>query len=224
MAEKEANTEIPKTGVIIPLDVRCGHCYHFDKQRAERYPDICSRLGILKIGRPCVAFMANVNTLSLKNEENHSFAAILEKIPTTRLAAYAALINQERTTRRRGYKLGQVVYVKLLPDDYLSNYAKAWVLLAKKNTVIVQGQKGFRGSFLQTSVLTEAQFTKKRQALIARKRINDPNYKKYMTALAIKIEPKELKDYVPPTIDDLNVVRPPKKAPIKQDLSAIIIR
>jgi hypothetical protein len=218
VSEKDDEKELPqsKQGVIVPLDVRCGQCYHFAKERATRYSDVCSKLGVLPLGRPCVAYLANVNSMSLHTDEGKTFAEILDKIPTSKLTAFAALINQERTTRRFGFRHGQQVYVRIFPDEYISNYVKVWIMLVSKNRVLVQGVKtDFRGSFLKTSILTQEQFEVKRKALRARRRIIDPKINQY-TTWRPKIVPKAVAEYEPPTIDnvpkDMRRPLPPKNA------------
>lgn len=58
----------------------------------------------------------------------------------------ASLLNQEKATRRQGFRFGQLVYVRMYPGEYMSNYAIATVIQADKDQVYVEGKnRNIRG-------------------------------------------------------------------------------
>jgi hypothetical protein len=197
----EENTELPKQGVIIPLTVRCRDCFHFMRQKASGYKDICSRMGILSSGRPCTKFMPDAKIFSLESDDGRDLRNFISSISATRLSLYASLLVNERVTRRQGFNFGEQIYVRLFREDYLSNYGKAWIIMATPQRVFAQGENDkFRGNFLRASVLDVEQFARKRKALISRQRLIDPNLQSYT-----RWRPKTKMDvgYEPPVIDGI---------------------
>jgi len=195
MDDNDVQIETPKQDAIIKLDVRCGNCYHFCHQRAPRFSDVCEKIGILKIGRPCTSFLVDAHIFDLKQNEGRDLREFIGKLSSTKLALYAALLIQEKQTRRYGLRHGELVYIKIFPDDYLSNYFRAWVIMADKRRVFVQGtDKSFRGMFMPDSVLDIADFIKRRADLVKTKRLIDPNLNRYTewrprSKVDIKYEP-----------------------------------
>lgn len=195
----EENSEIPKTGIIIPLEVRCRDCFHFRHQKANGYKDICERLGILPQGRPCAKFLPDAKIFDIEVDDGRNLRTYLGSLPASRLALYASLLIQEKNTRRQGFHFGEMIYVRLFREDYLSNYARAWVIMANSQRVFVQGtDHKFRGNFLRSSILDAEEFIRKKKALISRKQLLDPNLAKYT---GWKPNKKLTIDYVPPVVD-----------------------
>jgi len=190
----------------INVEVRCKDCYHYTHVRAGEFTDVCSKLGVLPIARPCKNFLVDFNSFLIHKKIHQEFADCLDQIPTARLSAFAAFIQQEKTTRRYGFSYGEKVYIKIYPDEYLSNYVSACVIEGGKKRIFVQGlNQKFTGMFLPQSVLSGKDFSNRKKFLIERNLIRDPNLAKYTTW---KMTPKVKLDYEPPSIDDvMNTVK-----------------
>lgn len=176
----ELALEIPKQNEIISIDVRCGDCFHFNNQRAPTFNDICKNIGILKIGRPCSSFLVNAHVFDIKAQEGRDLREFVGQLPSQKLALFSALLMQEKRTRRYGFRHGEMVYIRMFPEDYLSNYFRAWVIMADRRRIFVQGtDKNFRGVFVPSSVLDAVDFLEHKKKLIERKALVDPNLRKY---------------------------------------------
>jgi hypothetical protein len=214
----------------VVLAARCKNCLHFRSQRSQYFSDVCSKLGVLEAARPCQHFKVDANSFGVETVEGAKFAEFIGQLPTTKLAAFAALLTQERTTRRVGYRHGELVYVHVYPGDYLSNYAKAWVIMADRNSVFVQGNKRpFRGVLMRDTVLKVEQFEQKRKVLRARRRLLDPELSRY-TGWRPPRSLDILKTMEQPTIDELTAgnfpvagkAKPRRKLSRRSDLTQIL--
>jgi hypothetical protein len=92
------------------------------------------------------------------------------------LPVVAALVNSETKTRMHGYSFGERVYVRVYTGsgDYLGNWAQAKVISADKDTVYLQGRKGFRASVHPSSVMKREDFIQHRAKLEKEGRLVDP--------------------------------------------------
>lgn len=118
--------------------------------------------------------LANIHNADLVKLRHWKSNKSVNNIPTS-LIAY-----NEIKTRYNGFSLGEIFYIKIFQDDYLSNYAKVVVLASTKNYVYVQGyykDKLFYCELYPSSLLTESQFLEKRKYLIDNNLIEDPNDK-----------------------------------------------
>jgi hypothetical protein len=216
----------------VVLAVRCKHCIHFRAQRSQYFSDVCAKLGVLEAARPCQHFKVDANSFGIETAEGAKFAEFIGQLPTAKLASYAALFTQERTTRRVGYRHGELVYVHVYPGDYLSNYARATVIMADRNHVFVQGNKRrFRGVLMRATIFKVEQFEQKRKVLRARRRFVDPELRKY-TGWRPPRSLDILKTMEQPTIDELTAGNfpiagkakpPPRKLSRRSDLTKILV-
>jgi len=198
-----------RSPVILP--VRCRDCYHFQQRHAPDYADVCEKLGVQGIARPCSKFLPNAMAFDVKSADGKDLREYIGHVPTARLNAIAALIVQEARTRRLGFHHGELVYVRMFGGDYLSNYFRAYVIMANRRYVFVQGRSGFkRGSFLATSVLDAEDFARKRKALIARKQLIDPKLSEHTSW---KPPTKVDVNYEPPVWDGMLPAEKKKKRP-----------
>jgi hypothetical protein len=182
----------------IALNVRCGSCIFFEDRAHQAFKKPCSTLGVKKFSRPCIKFFANPFHFLQDDPEYKLVNRLLVKYGK-QLPTLVAWLNQESSTKKTGFTFGQTVYVRMLGDDYLLNYAKATVISSSKEQVYVQGKKlGKGGTYLHDSVLTEEQWSRKKKNLIKHKRIRDPKEKEYYK---ITVTPKKAVDYEIPTID-----------------------
>ncbi len=190
--------------------LKCGQCKFFkqfgfysisgDSQKREKVP--CNELGILETSLPCPNFSISPYKINFKNKEGveRLLEKILQKITKKDLALFSVLINQEQRTRKKGFYFGQIVYLRLFGEDYLSNYVKAKIINATGEYVHVQGDKGFNATLFIDSILTKEAFIKKQVELTKKNKLLDPNFAKHT-----KFDSKKLKlfkaDYKPNTID-----------------------
>lgn len=192
----------------LALGVRCKSCLFFKHAATFKLP--CSEMDVKSFARPCSRFTANHYAFDFLDGGHQQIAELMARLKDSRIADLTALFNQELRTRKQGYRHGQIVYVRMFSDDYLSNYARAKVVLATKEYIYLQGftkkSRSFRGSYLRKSVLTEEQFERKRRRLIKAGKLRDPALAQYTAwKPPVKRGKDPLKDYVVPTIDVLTL-------------------
>jgi hypothetical protein len=187
----------------------CGSCVHLNCIPA--FAEVCSKMGIGPYHDICEKYQFNWKLIDLNNKEQFDLLDNISKLSTDQLLIVADLLRAEKLTRNRGFRFKEPVYVRLFGDNYLSNYAKGWVILAAKSYVYVQGtSSSYYGAFLRSSVIKEIKFIKLANQLILEKKINDPKMKDYTK---IKHKVKNIGDI--PTIDKLlseEVAKMPKQS------------
>ncbi len=200
--EEPKPLQTPKHNQAPILAVRCENCIHFAKYRAKQFKDLCSNLGVQEKSRPCSYFFANPFVFKPKQEEFQIFRDMLSDLPKSKLVALLGMVQQEVVTRRTGFEFGDVVYVRVIGEDYLKNYASAIVVAANRTHVYVQGKRRkFTAMLLTESILTPDKWKRKKAALISRNRIRDPKSSQYYNASYAR---KRSIDETVPTIDQFN--------------------
>lgn len=202
--EIPAPLEEPKHRKGPTLAVRCRNCIHFRRQRAKAFKDVCEKLGVKGESRACSYFFANPFYFKRKEEEFKVFEDMVRDLPRAQVQSLIGWMQQELVTRRSGFAFGQTVYVRMVGDDYLRNYAKGIVVSADKTHVFIQGDEkrvSATMTLMKDSVFSEEKWKKKRAALIARGRVRDPNASKIFSAREAR---KRTAQEDVPTIDDFN--------------------
>jgi hypothetical protein len=175
----------------------CGTCVHFKSIPA--FAEVCSKMGIGHYHAICEKYLFNWKLIDVHNKEQRVFLSKISNLPVEQLVLIADLLRAEKLTRGKGFKFKEPVYIKLFGDDYLSNYAKAWVIMAAGAYIYVQGKNSsYYGAFLKKSVIKEARFINIAAKLIDNNRLVDPKIKDYTK---LKVKPKSLEDV--PSIDAL---------------------
>jgi hypothetical protein len=188
----------------------CKFCVHH--KVIPQFKEVCSKMGIEEYHRACNHYTFNWKEIT---PEIGAKAELLATIPTNQLMLLADFIRAEKITRGKGFRFLAPVYVHLIGEKYLSNYAKAWVITAARKYVYVQGKNGaFCGAFLKTSIMKEDKFADVCAKLILEKKIIDPKYRSYFTKAPPKI--KSISDI--PTIDDAKPPAPKKKFSLNYSL------
>lgn len=206
VVESPLNLKDKKRQPVV-LGVKCKSCIFYKDRAYQAFKKPCSQLGVKQFSRPCQHFFANPFTF-LKDDPEFKLAKKLLIKFGKQLPSLVGWLNQELATKKTGFSFGQIVYVKLIGEDYLLNYAKATVVSANKEYVYIQGNK-FRGTYLHDSVYTEDEWKRKKRTLVKHKRLRDPKHADYYK---IKVTPKKAIDYEAPTIDDFaKVYSKPKK-------------
>jgi len=209
MADEKENRKIP-TPVNFDLrtnltcNVRCNSCIYFENRAHSKYKEPCNSLGILAKSTPCNKFTPNPAKLNFRSDKIlRQISRVLAKIGKEHLPLIASVLLRESKTRNKGFNFGQVVYVRIFGDDYISNYRKAYVVFAERKLVYLTGGKNinseteFTASVGTQYVLSSDQWEKKKSALKAQGKLKDPKLPRY-----IKVTKKPSWDYEPPTIDD----------------------
>jgi hypothetical protein len=184
------------------LLVTCGECIHF--KVIPQFSSVCEKLGIRDYAKPCSKFLLNWKDIQF----NEEFTKVLKNTETTHLSKMVALVNAEISTRRAKFAYGMVVYVRMFGDDFISNYAKCYVICAQGRYVYVQSAKDqYYGAFLKASVYKEKPFITKITQLAKARKYTDPKLKTYtQTKLPKASATTKIKDI--PSIDD--VIKPKK--------------
>ena len=204
-----------KTAIPTPLDINlnassltiklsCGDCRHFTRMAFPEYGSVCSKIGIVEEAKPCKRFTPDSRLVEFQSDPDLvQFATFLATVPTSKLGVIASILTREHRTRKQGFNFGEVVYLRVFGDDYISNYRRCRVVQADARYVHVEGKKGFTATVLKTSLLNFKQFKKKRAELEAAKKIRDPKYKNYFAVpdVAAKKAAEILNSLVPPTLD-----------------------
>jgi hypothetical protein len=175
---------ISPTSKPVTVNVTCRDCIFFEREAnftdgKEKRP--CKQLGRLASQLPCVAFKVSPYQMDFNGADMLTFANIISNIPNGKLPLLAAILLQENTTRKNGFKFGQTVYVQVFPDDYLSNWAVAKIIAVDSKWVFIQGKRGFRAKVAHSSVLREIEWTEHSRKLRGLGRFSDPNLNKYTT-------------------------------------------
>lgn len=197
--------------IAIP-GLACRHCLFFRKEGLyedekdkvrERTP--CKNLNVLPTSKPCPNFSVAPEEFNFTDVEDPTvlLAQLLSGLDEKRLPQFAAHLVELYKTRKKGYRFGETVYVRLFGDEYLSNYAAVKVVKAKEITeklyqtssldpqvgrqlvrqrrlvLYLQGHGNMRLRLYDTHVLREKEFAARIKDLQARKRLADPKYSTY---------------------------------------------
>jgi len=171
------------------IAAKCKNCLFFSNAAYKAFKKPCKTLGVKSFSRPCEHFFANPFEFIL-NDKRHKLIATLIKKYEDDLPGIVAWLNQEIYTRKKKFYYGQPVVVRMLGEDYLTNYAQAWVVSANSEHVFVQGKK-FKGTFLHESIILNEDWVRKRAALVKHKKIKDPKAKDYYIISKKRITPKK---------------------------------
>lgn len=166
----------------VTIKVTCGDCIYF--KHAAYYtdghkPQPCSVLGRSAKQTPCPAYQMNPYEIDFNNSAVMTLSKLSMLTPPDKLSILAALIMQESLTRSKGYYFGQNVYVRIYPEDFISNWAVAKVLFANNKDVYVQGKRGFRALFKHESILSETRWVQHEKHLRSIGRLIDPQLQHY---------------------------------------------
>ena len=215
MASKreKPKVEIPNLGKDLVIGgLFCKHCaffqregiYEFDKDKTrERTP--CHNLGVQPNSKPCPNF--SVNPYEFDFNEVDGATALLSELfrglDERKLPQFAAHLMELYKTRKKGFKFGETVYVRLFGDEYVSNYAAAKVIKVKETierpwtgpsldpaiqrrrlrqkvlVVYAQGAGNLRMQLKAESVLREKEFAARLKIMQKAGRLIDPQYARY---------------------------------------------
>lgn len=182
----------PENNKPVVLPLKCGTCVFFKTLKYPKYENTCSNLGILKQNTPCKYYINDARSVSLKTDKGERLSEVIKEFSDKELGVVSSLVKQEKTTRKCGFVLGQTVYVRIYPGEYLSNYAVAHIIQASKDYVFVEGKtRKIRGFLLHSSVFNESQWQKKKALMLKRKAFLDPELRNHVRPKFVE-PPEEL--------------------------------
>ena len=204
-----------KTGDLKPrlsLNIKCRDCIHF-KRGPAFFEKKCKDLGILPEARACQAFTPDIYKLSrVEADTIFNLGKLVKDFKETHFRILSFIFRNMSLIKRSKLKFGQPVYINLSSPyiDYLDAYYKGYVLGVSKSGDQIFITSSLRKttdnvylSVLPSSILTLAQFKKRRKKLKKFGRVKIP--KKYITANLEEKPPiyrKPITDEVP-TIDNI---------------------
>lgn len=166
------------------LEVNCGHCVFYRRQAVLASP--CETLGTAASAKTCHRFVPDPTQMDDPDRLFRALAAIGgAKKP---LLAASAIIGSKRVTRL-GFYVGQQVFFRPAGGDFLSNYARAAVVGAAGDRLVLAGDANFTAFMYPRNLLDKEAFEKKRKRLVKKKAINDPaGFKKIRVGDVDKLE------------------------------------
>ena len=158
---------------------RCSNCVYFQKHNIKGGTKTCESAGKLGSDEACPLFMIDYRNIHITSSARHrNLFKQVHKAKGIDLKTLSFIAQQELVTRRNGFSLGQIGYVKVFRPNYQSSYFKVVVLAANDTYVSVESSfKGhtWYGEFLHASVLTEQQWLALKDTLPKK----DPDFDKY---------------------------------------------
>lgn len=220
------------------LKPNCGDCIGFCNERLKSSKSNCMDMGIVETSEICSSFQPNVNNIRdcLSNDGGFiTLARIVDKLPDSSLRTFGAMLMREDRTRKAGYKMGQVVYVRyrgLANSNYISNFMKAHILFVDSKTYKLMSRDGSCvltfSSECKPHILNKQEFQCLRDSMIEKGRLVDPDVNRLLSRKLRAEEDyelgitKESKNGIVTTIDTVfKENRLPKRGSIN-DLRAIV--
>lgn len=190
----------------------CGSCRYFNNIPMPGATKSCQALGVIENQVMCQEFKVSLELINPKKLGwLPMFSLVLKLVPKNKLKLLAAMLLGEAKTREYGFRFGQEVYIKYLlskkgDDEYITNYARAYVIDANSRYVSLAGKLNRRQvrMFIKTennSILTEAQWKLKKEELLKEGRYSSPDHNSFKYHHDAFWE-----KYTPPSIDDFNVM------------------
>lgn len=194
--------------LVIP-GLACRHCMHFlkeglyeDERDRDRERTPCKNLNVLPTSKPCPNFSVEPAEFNFGDVEDPTelLSKLLVGLDEKRLPQFAAHLVEMYKTRKKGYRFGEIVYIRLFGDDYLSNYFAVRVVKvkeviekmyqtssldpqigkqmvrARRLVVYLQGRGNLRLRLYDNSVMREREMVAKRKELQSKGRLVDPRY------------------------------------------------
>jgi hypothetical protein len=185
------DVNLGRTNLLIKQ--RCGNCKHLKRVAHPQYGQVCAKLGITEISKPCEKFSADPTKIKFKGERHVRNAVdFLQDLSDDKILLFSALLNEETRTRRHGFHFGMTVYILAFGSDCLENYRRMKVVSADSKYVNLQAGD-FTAMVYHNSALTSKQWAKKKAELIAQEKRFETSpranvYKKTTTQAEIRLQ------------------------------------
>lgn len=177
---------------------RCGACLHF-RQHAHKHKDtVCAEIGVKQYAIAPRCFTPDVTKIAPNAQLLAQLTALINSYtPQQRHILLGVL----RNNRKRRISFGQKVYFRAIGKDYISNYLSGYCLgYSSAGDLIVAGSpdvktagRMYTAYLHEDSVMLPQAWRAKREDLIRKGRVNDPD-----KPLSKK---KVVETHEPPTMD-----------------------
>lgn len=152
----------------------------------------CNTQGVLATSKTCGSFKPDSFNIADDIKDNGAVLAlahVMSKLSNSKLDLLAAIIQNDKKTRRQDLCFGQRVYVRyrgLVSANYLSNFMLAFVLDADKNFIRLMSRDGScsltyenDGNHLSGPIIyNKAEFDVLRKRMVAQDMMVDPDEKR----------------------------------------------
>lgn len=186
------------------ISMKCGECLFF-KSYPKDGKATCNKEGIREFAKAQSCFVPDIAQIITNTEQFVAFSALCNSYTPKQLKICIYTLSQQAQRKNSQNPLGTKIYI-CSGEDYLSNYKAAYILYyLDQETVIISGSprlstkgKSFIGYIHPKSIISQAEFEKKKSQLIKSGRINDPKSE-------ITIVSSEVDKFEPnvPTIDSV---------------------
>lgn len=158
---------------------RCSNCVYFCKRTVKGGTKTCESIGKLSSDTACPLFMIDYRNIHITSSARHrNLFKQIHKAKGLDLKTISFIAQQELVTRKHGFSLGQIGWVKVFRPNYQSSYFKVIVLAANEKYVSVESSfrgKPWYGEFLHASFLTQDQWLALKDTLPEK----DPDFASY---------------------------------------------
>ena len=183
-------------------EYRCNDCRFFCSEKIFEKP--CDKLGQIETAKACVKFKPAVQKFEDAVADAESPLELLGKyvanVPTSNLHILGAVILNEKTTRKFGYRFMQRVYVRYRgqqESDYVDNFLPCHVMEATRLGLRLLSANGKtqilktefkKGELAGPNIYSVAEFKKLKAQMIKAKKLEDPLHKRRKADLSYLIE------------------------------------
>lgn len=128
------------------LNLTCGSCMHLSRERC--FEKRCNELGKLPTSSSCSSHKPDAFALVGHEESVPRLAMVakaIHKMSIPEIQALAAVLHNEKQTRKNGWQFYQRVYLRFTGSsnrNYLGNFAVGYVISADKDYIRVVGDSG----------------------------------------------------------------------------------
>lgn len=183
-----SQAKIPVAIKELKTKIRCGQCSGLERDKLVN-DSPCNTQGVLATSRTCPSFKPDSFDIADEIKDNGAILAlahIMSKLPNSKLDLLAAIIQNDKKTRRQKLCFGQRVYVRyrgLTSANYMSNFMQAFILDADRNFIRLMSRDGSctltyenDGKQLSGPVLySKKEFDKLRSRMVADDLFVDPD-------------------------------------------------
>lgn len=137
--------------------ITCGSCVHLQDERLPGCKTTCINNGKIITSKTCGGFKPNYKIIPVQPQLKSRFELLAEAVygmAPSELSLMAALLLQERKTRKQGYHLYQKIYIRYrgtATANYFSNFLVGYIIYADSEYVRVVGEK----SSMSLQLITE---------------------------------------------------------------------
>lgn len=184
------------------VSIRCKDCAHYTKSAHPLYESPCAELGIQQSSPAPVCFVPDVGRIRQHGTNiTEALSVITRSLPDAQLRVLASILLTAGKVQKLGFAPFQTVYFHLKNDKYLSNFYRGQIIgVSGANSIMIMGTQrpnspAVTAHLEPASLLTEADWSKKRESLIKQGRIQDPD------GVRRRMPTRTIVNYTPPFLD-----------------------